>query len=429
MVNDRAPSRLHGQASGKAPTTAQTLSSEAVLDALKMILLGTSLGEILTSVVRLIESHSEGMLCSIFILEEDSLHLRYAAAPNLSEAFRAATDGLLIGPDVGSCGTAAYLRTPVFVCDITSDAKWAKFVSIALESGVRASWSSPIISHDGKLLGTFGMHYREVREPGPSEIQLIEHAGRIAGIAIERDRSRTALATAFEKIKKAEAEFRQIVDAISQKIIVLSPEGSVLYVNKVVLEYTGYSIEDAMKPDFRTKVFHPEDLTRLEDQRRNALARGLPFEYEQRALSKEGKYRWFLIRFKPLRDEHGSILRWYATGTDIEDRRQAEQRTRNENLALREELDRSSMYEAIVGSSEALRGVLSQVASVRPETALFQFCGRPDSSGVSLTIHYFIFFDWFGGECAARVPLAMDFLPSASLGSWIPAISATERPC
>ena len=101
MVNDGTPSRLQGQASGKAPTTAQTLSSEAVLDALKMILLGTSLSEILTSVARLIESHSEGVLCSIFLLEEDGLHLRYAAVPNLSEAFRLATDGLLIGPAAG----------------------------------------------------------------------------------------------------------------------------------------------------------------------------------------------------------------------------------------------------------------------------------------------------------------------------------------
>ena len=151
-----------------------------------------------------------------------------------------------IGPDVGSCGTAAYLRKPVFVSDIASDPKWAKFVSIALESGVRASWSSPIMSHDGKLLGTFGMHYREVREPGPSEIQLIEHASRIAGIAIERDRSQTALATAFETIKKPKLNSDKLSTPSLRTIIVLSPEGTILYVNKVVLEYTGCSIEDAM---------------------------------------------------------------------------------------------------------------------------------------------------------------------------------------
>src|SRR5271154_3576242 len=193
-------SNLQNHVSSTWPPPARTLSSEVVLDALKMILLGAPLNDILTSVALLIEAHSDGMLCSIFLLE-DGLHLRYAAAPNLSEAFREATDGLCIGPDVGSCGTAAYLRQPVFVSDIVSDPKWAKFGSVALQRGGRASWSSPIMSRDGKVLGTFGMHSREVRSPGPSEIQLIEQASHIASIAIERDRSQTALATAVEKIK------------------------------------------------------------------------------------------------------------------------------------------------------------------------------------------------------------------------------------
>src|SRR4029077_15579092 len=114
--------------------------------------------------------------------------------------------------------------------------------------------------------------------------------------------------------------------------------------------------------DFRARIFHPEDLERLREERRAALARGLPFEIEQRALRKDGQYRWFLIRYNPFRDEHGRLVRWYATGTDIEDRKQAEERMRNENLALREEIDRASMFEEIVGSSEALRKVLAQVA-------------------------------------------------------------------
>jgi len=108
------------------PSSAQILSSEAVLDALKMILLDAPLNEVLMSVTRLIETHSDGMLCSIFLLDQDGLRLRYGAT-NLPEAFRAATDGLCIGPNVGSCGTAAYLRQSVFVSDILSDPKWVKF--------------------------------------------------------------------------------------------------------------------------------------------------------------------------------------------------------------------------------------------------------------------------------------------------------------
>ncbi len=208
------------------------------------------------------------------------------------------------------------------------------------------------------------MYYHEVRHPDPAEIQLIDYASRIAGIAIERDRSQSALTLAFEKIKKSEAQLRQMVDAIPQAIAVLDPEGTVLYANQWMLDYTGLSLEEAMAPNFRTKVVHPEDLAGVHDERRNALSRAMPFENEQRALGKDRKYRWFLIRYNPLRDEHGCILRWYATETDIDDRKQAEQRIRNENLALREEIDLSSIYEEIVGSSESLRSVISQITKV-----------------------------------------------------------------
>lgn len=112
-----------------ATTHAQVhrLPSEALLDTLKMILVGAPLNEVLTSVTRLIEANSEGMLCSILLLEKDDLHLRYAAAPNLPDSYRAATDRLAVGPSARSCGTAAYLRRPVFVADILTDPKWVKF--------------------------------------------------------------------------------------------------------------------------------------------------------------------------------------------------------------------------------------------------------------------------------------------------------------
>src|SRR5271156_672096 len=350
------------------------LSTEAVLDALKMILRDAPLKEVLSTVTRLIEAHSSGMSCSICLLD-DGLHLRYSVA-NLPEAYRAATDGARIGPNVGSCGAAAYLRQPVFVSDIRSHPNWAKFRDIVLQTELRAAWSSPVISHDGKVLGTFCMYYREVRDPGPDDIQLIDYASRIVGIAIERDRSQAALTLAFENLKKSEAELRQIVDAIPQAVNVLDSDGNVLYANRWTLDYTGLSLEEAVTPNFQTRVFHPEDRARLQDERLSALARAVPFENEQRALGKDGKYRWFLIRYNPLLDEHGDILRWYATGTDVEDRKRAEQRIRNENLALREEIDRSSMYEAIVGSSDVLRKVIAQVSKVAPTDSTVLISGE-----------------------------------------------------
>ncbi|HYR91021.1 MAG TPA: sigma 54-interacting transcriptional regulator [Terriglobia bacterium] len=374
MTDDRTSTTLQDQTSATSPVYAHTLSSEAVLDALKMILIGAPLNHVLTSIALLIEAHTEGALCSVFLLDEGGVHLRYAAAPRLSDEYRIATDGVSIGPHVGSCGAAAYLGQPVFVSDVLSHPHFASFRDLILQTGMRASWSSPIISHDGKVLGTFGMFYREVREPGPAEIQLIDDASRIAGIAIERDRSKSALAVAFEKIKSSEAELRQIVDVIPQAIIVLTTDGKAIYANRAAVEYTGLSLDEVRADGFHSRVFHPEDVKRLHEQRRKALSSTVPFENEQRTLGKDGKYRWFLIRYNPLLDESGKVIRWYATGTDIDDRKRAEDRMRNETVALREEIVRSSMFEEIVGSSEALRKVLEQVSRVAPtdSTVLIQ---------------------------------------------------------
>ena len=369
MANARKSPNLPIQAFPTSPSSPQTLPSEAVLDALKMMLIGASLSEVLTSITRLIEAHSEGMLCSIFLLDEDGLHLRYGVAANLPQAYRVATDGVCIGPNVGSCGAAAYLRQPVFISDMLSHPNWEGFRDVVLQSGLRAAWSTPILSQDGKLLGTFCMYYREVRQPVTDEIQLIDYASRIAAIAIERKR-------AEEKLRQDERDLRRTTDAIPHTIVIQDPDGTPVYANQAVLDYTGLTMEDVITSDFRARIFHPEDLERLREERRAALARGLPFEIEQRALRKDGQYRWFLIRYNPFRDEQGRLVRWYATGTDIEDRKQAEERIRNENLALREEIDRASMFEEIVGSSEALRKVLAQVAKVAPTDSTVLILGE-----------------------------------------------------
>jgi len=369
MANARRSPNRPIQAFPTSPSSLQALPSEALLDALKMMFIGASLNEVLTSITRLIEAHSEGMLCSIFLLDEDGLHLRYGAAANLPQAYQAATDGVCIGPNVGSCGAAAYLRQPVFISDMLSHPNWEGFRDVVLQSGLRAAWSTPILSHDGKVLGTFCMYYREVRQPVTDEIQLIDYASRIAATAIERKR-------AEEKLRQDERDLRRITDAIPHTIVIQDPDGTPVYANQAVLDYTGLTMEDVITSDFRARIFYPEDLERLREERRAALARGLPFEIEQRALRKDGQYRWFLIRYNPFRDEQGRLVRWYATGTDIEDRKQAEERIRNENLALREEIDRASMFEEIVGSSEGLREVVAQIAKVAPTDSTVLILGE-----------------------------------------------------
>jgi formate hydrogenlyase transcriptional activator len=358
MAHATASSDLKALSTSASPT--ETLAGDAVFDALKMILIGAPLNDILKSVALLIEAHTEGAVCSIFLLDEDGQHLRFAAAPKLSDEFRIATDGVRIGPDVGSCGAAAYLRQPVFVSDVLSHRHFANFRDLMVQTGMRASWSSPIMSHDGRVLGTFGMLYREVREPGPAEIQLIDYASRIAGIAIEQKR-------AEEKLRQDERELRQLIDFLPQHVLVLDTEGFLLQANNMLLDYYGHTLEEMQGPgtDERHKRdLHPDDLERARSERRSGLASGVPFEIEKRMRGKDGRYRWFLFRYNPLLDQQGRVARWFATATDIEDRKQTEQTVRNENLALREQIDRDSMFEDIVGSSEALRKVLRQVGKV-----------------------------------------------------------------
>jgi transcriptional regulator with GAF, ATPase, and Fis domain len=135
-------------------------------------------------------------------------------------------------------------------------------------------------------------------------------------------------------------------------------------------------MEEMQSDNSRYRIFHPEDIERFGEVWRNALLKGASFETERRILGKEGKYRWFLLRYNPFCDEQGRVVRWYATGTDIEDRKVAEQRLQNENVALREEVDRVSMFDEIVGASAALSTVLVRVAKVAPTDSTVLITGE-----------------------------------------------------
>jgi formate hydrogenlyase transcriptional activator len=149
-----------------------------------------------------------------------------------------------------------------------------------------------------------------------------------------------------------------------------------MYANKAILDYTGFSIEEARQPDSTNRGFHPEDIEHLSQARRKAMLDNQPFAIEERIRRKDGQYRWFLAQFNPLLDEQGRVIRWYATGTDIDDRFRAEERMRNENLVLREQIERDSMYEDIVGSSAPLRRVLSQISKVAPSDSTILILGE-----------------------------------------------------
>jgi PAS domain S-box-containing protein len=191
----------------------------------------------------------------------------------------------------------------------------------------------------------------------------------------DRKRAEGELEEAFDEIAKSEAELRTIIDAIPQLIIAIATDGNFLSANQAVLEYTGLTKEEVASGSFR-EVFHPEDSERLRDERGASLSRGVPFEYERRVRRRDGQYRWLLVQYNPLRNEGGEIIRWYATGTDIDDRKQAEERTQQENIALREQIDQVFMFEEIVGSSPALKTVISNIVKVAPTDSTVLITGE-----------------------------------------------------
>jgi PAS domain S-box-containing protein len=158
-------------------------------------------------------------------------------------------------------------------------------------------------------------------------------------LAIERQRSHEALTTALADVRKSEAALRRMTDAVAQSIVVLNPDGKAVYANRVALEYTGLSLQEVQADGFRERVFHPDDVARLRETRQSALSGTVPFENEQRALGADGQYRWFLIQYNPLIDNTGRVTCWYATGTDIEDRKRAENQLRQDERELRQLID------------------------------------------------------------------------------------------
>jgi C4-dicarboxylate-specific signal transduction histidine kinase len=168
-----------------------------------MIARGDSRALILDALCLLVEERVNGSLSSILLLDPNAGRLRHGAAPSLPITYTEAIDGLVIGPSVGSCGTAAYLAEQVIVSDIATNPLWADYCDLALAHGLRACWSTPILSTASRVLGTFAIYYRESRNPTPQEHDVIEQVTHLASIAVERKQAEEALRQAQTELAHA----------------------------------------------------------------------------------------------------------------------------------------------------------------------------------------------------------------------------------
>ncbi len=158
-------------------------------EVLEMVGSDAPLADVLNGLAQMIEEQDRDLACTILLLDTKGKHLHHGAAPSLPKSYCQAIDGIAIGPEVGSCGTAAYKNELVTVSDITTDFRWTAYRDLALRHGLRACWSMPITSQQGHVLGTFAMYYRQVRAPSPQDLAIIKIAAHIASIAIVRKRT------------------------------------------------------------------------------------------------------------------------------------------------------------------------------------------------------------------------------------------------
>src|SRR5712664_1442205 len=202
-------------------------STESVLNLQKLIFAGSPLSEVLTNIAQLVESQAKGMLCTIWLPDEDGKELHCAAAPSLP-GFIARVGSMAVDPKGGSCGTAVYRKEPVYVTDILTDPVWENYRDRMLPYGIRSVWSRPLFTSEGKALGTFSINYREQRSPGANDLQLIENASHITGIAIERhmneeelrcERDRLRLLLEITNSMTSKLDLRRLVEALSSNLL------------------------------------------------------------------------------------------------------------------------------------------------------------------------------------------------------------------
>jgi PAS domain S-box-containing protein len=287
-------------------------------DAMELISSDASLHEVMRELMLGMEKQMPGALCSVLLLDEDGIHLRNGAAPSLPEAFNRAIDGAPIGPVAGSCGTAAFTRRQVIVTDIDTDPLWADYRELAMGHGLRACWSTPISGHEGKILGTFAIYYREPRSPLLRELEQVARAVHVTRIAIERKQSEQAL---FE----SEAQFRAIFEQAAVGVAMIdSNTGRFLKVNQRASEIARHTREQMLNETFM-EVTHPDDLQADLDLMEKLRA-GLisTFTMEKRYLHPDGEITWINLTVSPMWQTGEVPTRHIAVVEDITHRKQSE---------------------------------------------------------------------------------------------------------
>ena len=325
---------------------------------LEMLAKGDSLADILDLLCLLVEEQSTGVLASILLMDGNGKQLRHGGAPNLPKAYTEAIDGASIGASVGSCGTAAYRAEQVIVSDIATDPLWADFRDLALAHSLRACWSTPIFSSEGKVIGTFAMYYREPRSPSPREQDTIKHITHLAGIAIQRKLAETAR-------HESEAYLAEAQRLSHTGSWAWTPAtGEMRYWSDETYRLLGFDPE-AGPPRFE-KFFgrlHPEDQDRVRELFGIAIAEKADFETDYRVVHPSGALKHIHAVGHPVCDEAGHLVEFVGTVIDITEAKRSEEALRASEQVARGQVEALAQSLDVLATAPAPDKFIGQMLS------------------------------------------------------------------
>jgi PAS domain S-box-containing protein len=296
---------------------------------LEMVARGDSLVRILDSLCLFVEEQADGVIASILLQDSNGKQLRHGGAPSLPKAYTDAIDGCFIGPAEGSCGTAAYYGKQVIVSDIASDPLWANYRDLALAYSLRACWSTPLLSAEGKVIGTFALYYRTPRSPSLLDQEIIAQITHLAGVAIQRKLAEDALRQSQAYLAEAQ-RFSHTGSWASTP-----DKGVINYLSEECCRVLGFDPNDE-QPRFETifQRIHPEDEARAREIVETARREKAEFEMDYRIVHPSGEVRDIHSIGHPVLSPSGEFIEFVGTVIDITERKRAEEALRQAQAEL-----------------------------------------------------------------------------------------------